>query len=1006
MTWIPHSISLPEQFDLRDYLSVVKADFTYLPLVLPLVAPIMIDIVVLLNPLLLLLLANLFFAVLALLLILGLSRTKRAAYAVLKRNFIGYFSNPTGYVFLCLFVLLTSMAAFWPHEFFNSNLATLDQLNKWFPIIMMFFIPAITMSIWADEKRQGTDELLLTLPADDFDIVIGKYLAAASIYTVSLLFSQISTFLVLLLLSKGDVDVGLFFANYLGYWFVGLAMLSVGMVASFLTPNLTVGFILGALFNAPLAFASMSDVIVPRSMKGLANVISIFGIEEQFDNFGRGVISISSIAYFSLVVVFGLYFCMVLIGRRHWSGGKDGNTMFMHYLSRILLLSLIVFAVSYFFRNNDRPRKDLTQNQVSSVSPTTKNIIRQLKPERPIVIDAYISADIPEQYAKTKYDLITLLKEFRALATSRGVDLQVRINDDLEPSSEEAALAEKQYGIEPQMVRVRERGAFKDQKVLLGAAVRSGLSKVVVPFFESGIPVEYELVRSINTVAQPKRSKLGVVKTDAQMMGGFSMAGGGFSQIPKQPIIEELEKQYEVVEVDPTTPISTDQFNVLMAVQPSSLGPQELNNFLDAVKSGVPTAIFEDPMPFGFQGTPGTGEPKQAAGGGMFGGGQQPQPKGDIMQLWKLLGLDIPIKSSMSGVNPDIVWQQYNPYPKLRYIMNATDEWIFIRENAGEEEDFLSEGNEITAGLRELMFLYAGAIKKEENRDDVKITDLITTRENSGRISFEDVQGQLRTGQASPTQLQVLQGAAMGSQVLAVFIQSADAAAKKDNQETDNASGMKVAYIADIDCMLPIFSEIRKHPEQYEEVDFRFQNVTFVLNVIDILAGENRYPEIRRHEPQHSTLALFEEQAEIYREEERQNQKTYQEEFNKEVREAEEQNQKTLVKFQEKAQALQREGATDPSKQQELIQLLQQVQMQQAALDRKLSVRREQMESEKDKLIEKSRRNAESEVIKLQTIYKTLATVLPIIPPLLVGAGVFVSRRVREREGISKNRLR
>lgn len=177
------------------------------------------NVALLVKPLLDLLLANLFFAAIALLLILGLSSQKRAAYAVLKRNFLGYFGSPTGYVFLCLFVLLTSMAAFWPHEFFNSNLATLDQLNKWFPIIMLFFIPAITMSIWADEKRQGTDELLLTLPADDFDIVIGKYLAAGSIYTVSLLFSQISTFIVLLFLSKGDVDVGLFFSNYLGYWF-------------------------------------------------------------------------------------------------------------------------------------------------------------------------------------------------------------------------------------------------------------------------------------------------------------------------------------------------------------------------------------------------------------------------------------------------------------------------------------------------------------------------------------------------------------------------------------------------------------------------------------------------------------------------------------------------------------------------------------------------------------------------------------------------------------------
>ena len=178
--------------------------------------------------------------VLALLLV-PLAQYKKAAFAVLKRNFVGYFSNPTGYVFLCLFVLLTSAAAFWPHEFFIANLANLDQLNKYMPLILLVFVPAITMSIWADERRQGTDELLLTLPAADFDIVIGKYLAAAAIFTVSLLFSQLANYSVLVLAGDRpghelvDIDTGLFFTTYFGYWLMGLAMLSIGMVASFLT---------------------------------------------------------------------------------------------------------------------------------------------------------------------------------------------------------------------------------------------------------------------------------------------------------------------------------------------------------------------------------------------------------------------------------------------------------------------------------------------------------------------------------------------------------------------------------------------------------------------------------------------------------------------------------------------------------------------------------------------------------------------------------------------------
>ena len=943
-----------------------------------------------------LLVLDIVFLFVILAIIMTLSMTRRVGYAVLKRNFYGYFSNPTGYVFLCLFVLLTSMAAFWPHEFFSSNLGTLGQLNKWFTYIMLFFIPAITMCIWAEERRQGTDELLLTLPADDFDIVIGKYVAAASIYSVSLLFSQLSTFIVLAFLTQGEIDTGLFFTNYIGYWFIGLAMIAIGMVASFLTNNLTVGFILGALFNAPLAFAFKADTIADRS---IAREIKNFSIPERFDDFGRGVLSLSGISYFVLVAMVGIYLCMVLIGKRHWTGGSDGNVKLGHYLLRIALLVGIAIGGTMLFRNKDR-RLDATEMKVSSLSPVTADLIKAMGKDRDIVVDAYLSAEVPEEYAKIKYQVISLLKEFQSTAMANGVSMQLRIYDSVLPSSEEEKQAEQQYGILPQTIRVRERGTYSDQPVLLSAAFRSGLQKVVIPFFEPGVPVEYELIRSLTTVAKPARKKLGVLNTDARMMGGFDQRSMQSAQ--QQPIVQELSKQYEIVSVSAATPIDTEKLDVLLAVQPSSMSPEEMVNFTDAVKSGLPTAIFEDPM-VALESMPGTGEPKQAGGPmAMFGGGG-PQPKGDILPLWRTLGLDIPRQPGPMGLqSPDLCWHEYNPYPVLAETSEATDLWVFAREEAPGADGAFSSESEISKGLKEVMFLYAGAIRAApESERNVEVLPLVKTGAKAGTLSKSDLDLIERSGLSQATELRMRRGENAAEQILAVLVEGKPSAEKKEGERP-----IKAVYVADVDCLTRTFVDLRNRPPMLEEIKFQFQNITFVLNAIDVLAGETNYPQIRRHVPFFSTLRLVEEQADIARQEEATKRSEFSKNFNEAIAKAEEENSKAERDFKDRIEKLSKDGTLDASKFQDLQQLQIEAAMRQQNTAKRFKVEKDRLQRERDTGIRNARREADEAISKIQNYYKLLAVFVPPIPPLLVGIIVMVSRRLREREGISKNRLK
>ena len=913
--------------------------------------------------------------------------------AVFKRNFVSYFSNPTGYVFICVFVLLGSLAAFWPPEFFNSNLANLDQLNRYLPYILLVFIPAITMSVWADERRQGTDELILTLPASDIEVVVGKYLSAVGIYTVSLIFSYLCNLVVLQI--WGSPDPGLFLTNYLGYWFVGLAMLAIGMVASFLTSNLTVSFILGLALNAPLVVADQaSSVMGPK----LASVVRSWSLAENFIDFGRGIVSLSAIGYFLGIVTVCLYISMVLIGRRHWTGRRDGARMGTHFVVRTAGLAVAALGVVLAFRVYD-VRADLSAEQISSLSGDTKQLLAGLDTEQAIEVTAYVSPTVPEDYTQTRLTLLNMLRQFQRLS---GGKLRVDVIET-ETKTEAASLASQQFGIEPVTVLSRERGAFRDEDIFLGCAFTCGLEKVVVPFFDRGTPVEYELIRSICTVAEQKRKRLGVVTTDADLFGGFDMASG--QQRPRQPVLEELEKQYEVVQVDPAAPI-TETYDVLMVVQPSSLGPEQMNNFVAAVRSGQPVAIFEDPLPVLMNSVPGTSQPRRGGGGPMAMMQQQNQPKGDLGQLWDVLGLELaagsgrPLMGQM-GSSPYVVWQDYNPHPKLE----LPSEFVFIDAELGEADGGASRSfnqeNPITRGLQEVLFPFPGALSKDD-KVNLEWTPLVITGTRSGTIEVEQVLG----NRGDMRQLRIFEKPGSQAMVLAAAVDrelpGTQSVIESEKESSDGDTTLvRAIVVADIDLMGPQIFGLRNRPD--EVFGLNFDNVTFVLNVLDTLSGDERFLEIRKRKPKHRTLERIEDTVADAREMADMQRQKYITEFDKAEQGANAEMQKEVGEFEKKIEDMESGGNTD---RQAAMQAVQQLASRQRLAQRRLDTKLEQLKRKRDAEIEQVERSLEATIRREQDWQKWLAVMLPPIPPLVVAFFVFFRRRAQEREGVAKSRLR
>ena len=236
----------------------------------------------------------------------GISSAMSPVINVMRRELSGYFSTPVAWVFIVIFLVMAGVFTFYIGSFYERGMADLAPFFQFHPWLYLFLVPAMAMRLWAEERRSGTIELLLTLPLTTGQAVLGKFLAAWLFLGLAL----VLTFPVWLTVNYlGNPDNGIIVAGYIGSWLMAGGFLAIGSCMSAVTRNQVVAFILSVVvcFGFLLSGLPMvMNVFTDWAPQALLDVIADFSFLAHFAAISKGVIDLRDLVYFTLVITFWL----------------------------------------------------------------------------------------------------------------------------------------------------------------------------------------------------------------------------------------------------------------------------------------------------------------------------------------------------------------------------------------------------------------------------------------------------------------------------------------------------------------------------------------------------------------------------------------------------------------------------------------------------------------------------------------------------------------------------
>lgn len=478
--------------------------------------------------------------------------------AILIKEWRQYFSGPLGYLSIALFLLLTGLVLFILPDtsIFESGYATLDPFFQWAPYLMLLLVPALTMRSFSEEKRNGTFELLRSLPLGAWRLVVGKFLATLAVVFAALGFTLIYVVTIDQLSSAG-IDSGAVLGSYIGLIFLCSVYASVGILCSLLMGNaisafLTSSFVCYALYAL---FSSLADW--GGWGAGAGYVVSLVGLKAHYDSISKGYVDGRDLIYFLSASTLFLAFTAARI---------------LEKLKSFFIIAFVsVLLVSVFHRIP--VGIDLTAEKRFTLSSPTTDLIQRI--DVPLSLVIYLEGELPAGFRRLAQSVEDIGNRFRSLSNGKFSIRFERPGEGLSDSLKAVLFDSlQQMGIHPTNVKAQQKRGEGTQESLVfpGAIMTRGERSVGIDFLEGQSNVNG--LESLNTAEALLEFKLArsiiQLQRDTVPVVGYLTGNGEPLDVRVYDLIENVLRKGNLFNILPIDSVSAipSAFDVLFIVKP------------------------------------------------------------------------------------------------------------------------------------------------------------------------------------------------------------------------------------------------------------------------------------------------------------------------------------------------------------------------------------------------------------------------------------------------------